>query len=123
MADTSLQERRRYNDTIEATDLACAIDARDIHTFRQTERNASVIGLYERMYSDFDLLVILTSNLGKTVKDSSITTSAHSWLDQHRNVQGMTEKKILGICDEGADIFVAYHNLLIDQGFISLPVR
>ncbi|MCK9570315.1 hypothetical protein M0R72_15320 [Candidatus Pacearchaeota archaeon] len=122
MPDISLQERRRYNDLVEVTDVACATDVRDIHTFMRTERNASVIGLYEKLYSDFDLLFILTGSLEK-IKNAPEMLNAGTWLADTKPIHILNEKTILGLCSEGANIFIAYHNLLINQGYISLPGR
>lgn len=118
-----LQERKKYNDMIEQTDLACTLDVRDIHTFRQTERGASILALYERLYADFDLLYILTANLEK-VKESEVVKSAEKWLTGNRNIRTRQDNKVIQeIAETGATVFIEYHNLLMDKNVITLPGR
>jgi hypothetical protein len=120
--DAALQERKRYNDVIESTDISCAIDARNIHGFGKTERGATIIDLYEHLYSDFDLLHILTANL-TGIKESEEAKDAKDWLSKNISILKSPDDKILEACEEGAEVFIAYHNCLMDKGYISLPGR
>ena len=115
-----IQERRKYNELIEDMDIRCAVDVRNIHTFRQTERAACVLSLFEQLYSDFDLLFILTRGLDK-LKNKVPVSKAETWLKANRSLPRKTDEQTLQISLEGCDLFMDYHGMLLDHSIISLP--
>lgn len=118
----TLQERKRLNEEIERTFIAVAIYARNIQTFKQTERGATLINLYELFFADFALLVMLTSDLAQMLKDPEAVKKAVDWLKIH-GVANMNDRQLEIRCNEGVGVFMDYKRALSKQGVISLPVR
>lgn len=117
----NLQERKRLNEEIERTFIFAATAARNIQIYNQTERGVSVLDLYERFYSEFSLLVILTSDLPqmRNSKDSVEKTTA--WVKTKPKLE--TDQKLLARLEEGFAAFMSYKKVLSEQGVISLPSR
>ena len=115
-----IQSRRKYNDLIEELTIDTAICVRNIHTFKQTERNASVLTLFEGFYANFDLLYILTGHM-QLMKDNPIVKKAETWLKANRKLQSKQEQEILTIANSGSDIFMEYHALMHTNAIIALP--
>lgn len=120
--DVQFQERKRFNDEIERTFIMAAIFARDIQTFNQTERGNSLLNLYEGFFSNFSLLVILTSDLPHLRQAQDAVNKAKLWIEG-KSVADYNEKRLKERCDEGVGVFMAYKKVLSEQSVISLPNR
>ena len=120
--DVQFQERRRLNEEIERTFILTAVYARDIQTFRQTERGTTILSLYEGFFQNFSLLVILTCDLPQLRNSKEPVSKAQAWLSKD-GIADATEKIISARCKEGVDAFMAYKKMLSEQSVIALPAR
>jgi hypothetical protein len=118
---SNLQERKRLNEEIERTFIFTALAARNIQIYHQTARGVSVIDLYEKFFSEFSLLLILTSDLAQMRKSPEAVAKAMSWIQSKQNLEG--DKNMLARLQSGFDVFMAYKKVLSEQGVISLPSR
>jgi hypothetical protein len=116
-----IQERRRLNDEIERTFILASIIAIDIRTFDKTDRNFSILNLYESFYKAFALLVTLTRIYPQMRKSESAIESATKWIDM-KLTSDKTEI-LLPHCMTGVKVFETYASTLADQGVIAPPVR
>jgi hypothetical protein len=120
-SSANLQERKRLNEEIERTFIFTATAARNIQIYNQTERGISVFDLYERFFSEFSLLIILTSDLPQMRSSKDAVERALSWVKIKPKLD--TEPKMLARLAEGFEVFMAYKKVLSEQGVISLPSR
>jgi hypothetical protein len=118
-----IQERRRLNEEIERTFIQVADHSRRILTFRQTERGASALELYENFFTEFSLLVILTSDLSQIKKSVSAVSAAEAWLGETGISQNATDTYILQRCYDGVKAFMEYKKALSETGVLSMPSR
>lgn len=118
-----LHERRRLNDEIERTFIQVASHSRNILTYRQTMRGISVMTLYENFYSEFSLLVLLTSDLPQVKKDVNSPKKAEEWLKIHSVPENATDKYIIQRCYDGVEAFKDYKKVLQETGVISMPSK
>ena len=123
METTSAQlvERKRLNEEIERTFIFTATAARNIQIYNQTERGISLIDLYERFFSEFSLLVILTSDLPQMRNSKESVEKATAWTKEKPKTDN--DSKMLARLEAGFDVFMAYKKVLSEQGVISLPSR
>jgi len=119
----TIQERRRLNEEIERTFIQVADHSRRILTFRQTERGASALELYENFFTEFSLLVILTSDLSQIKKSTSAISAAEAWLGETGINQNATDIYILQRCYDGVKAFMEYKKALSETGVLSMPSR
>lgn len=117
----NLQERKRLNDEIERTFIFTALAARNIQIYNQTERGVSLIDLYEKFFSEFSLLLILTSDLPQMRSSKEEVSKATTWIKEKQNLNG--DKNMLARLESGFAVFMAYKKVLSEQGVISLPSR
>jgi hypothetical protein len=120
-SSANLQERKRLNEEIERTFIFTATAARNIQIYNQTERGISVFDLYERFFSEFSLLIILTSDLPQMRSSKEAVDKVLSWVKEKPNTEH--EAKMLARLDNGFAVFMAYKKVLSEQGVISLPSR
>ena len=120
--DVQFQERRRLNEEIERTFILTAIYARDIQTFRQTERGTTILSLYEGFFQNFSLLVILTCDLPQLRNSKVQVEIAKTWMNRN-GIADANEKVITARCKEGVDTFMAYKKVLSEQSVIALPTK
>jgi hypothetical protein len=118
-----IQERRRLNEEIERTFIMVSNHARRILTFRQTERGATAMELYENFFTEFSLLVILTSDLSQIKKSKSAVAAAEAWLGGEGIGQNSNDAFILNRCYEGVKAFMEYKRALSETGVLSMPSR
>lgn len=117
----NLQERKRLNDEIERTFIFTALAARNIQIYNQTERGVSLLDLYEKFFSEFSLLLILTSDLPQMRSSKDAVDKALIWTKERTNING--DKNMLARLESGFSVFMAYKKVLSEQGVISLPSR
>jgi len=120
-SSANLQERKRLNEEIERTFIFTATAARNIQLYNQTERGISLYDLYERFFSEFSLLLILTSDLPQMRSSKDSVEKATSWIKVKPKID--TDPKMLSRLEEGFSIFMGYKKVLSEQGVISLPSR
>lgn len=120
--DVQFQERRRLNEEIERTFILTAIYARDIQTFRQTERGTTILSLYEGFFQNFSLLVILTCDLPQLRNSREQVEKAKVWLTRP-GIADAKESDIQKRAHDGVDVFMAYKKVLSEQSVIALPTR
>jgi hypothetical protein len=118
---TSLQERRKLNEEIEKAFIITADLTVSIQTYRQTQRGIAVIDLYERFYSSFSYLVILTSDLQQLRQSKDEVQKVIDWI----NIKGRYDRDIelTSRMDSGTELFMAYKKLLAEKGVIALPPK
>ena len=122
-----LQERRRLNEEIEKAFINAATIATRIQTFKHTERGMTALGLYEGFFSEFSLLVMLTSDLPQLRGNADAKkeiTRAEVWIcRKSSSLQNASESAILSLCCDGVEIFRSYKRILSERGVIALPNR
>jgi len=118
-----IQERRRLNEEIERTFILVAHHSKRILTYRQTERDASVLELYENFFADFCLLVMLTSDLSQVKKSTSAVSAAEAWIGNNSIGQNATDTSILQRCYDGVKAFMEYKKALSETGVFSMPSK
>jgi hypothetical protein len=119
MDTPTLQERRRLNDAIERAFIEASVAANDFEMWKQTDRGMTLIDLYERFYSNFNLLVMLTSVLQPLRQSQDQVKKARMWLNQ--KIQMNDDKRMETRFNFGVIAFMEYAQLVSDQGLISLP--
>ena len=120
-SSANLQERKRLNEEIERTFIFTATAARNIQIYNQTERGVSLIDLYERFFSEFSLLAILTSDLPQMRNSKDAVEKATKWIEDKPNLN--SDEKMLARLKDGFGVFMSYKKVLSEQGVISLPSR
>jgi hypothetical protein len=120
---TTLHERRQLNYEIELTFIAAAETATMIHVSKHTGMGGSVLDLYQRFYSAFDYLFILTSDLKQLSQEQhkKRVESAEKWLQA--DIKSSDDNILLARCEEGYVEFMKYKKLLTEQGIIALPLK
>ena len=116
-----LQERRRLNDRIEQAFINTAECAISVMMYTQTFRGIGNVDLYERLYSNFALLVMLTADL-KQMNDKTrqaAVTEASGWL----HMTAPKDREQIERCKLGVLIFEKYKKTLADAGVIALPSK
>jgi len=114
-----LQERKRLNDAIERAFIEASVAANDFEMWKQTDRGMTLIDVYERFYSNFNLLVMLTSVLQPLRQSQDQVKKARLWL--HQKIQMNDDKRMETRFNFGVVAFMEYAQLVSDQGLISLP--
>jgi hypothetical protein len=117
----NLIERRRLNDEIERTFVMASLLAGDIEVFDKTDRNYTILTLYEKFYHAFGLLVRLTSVYPQMRKSEAAITDARTWLKGKFDITN--DDKLLLQCMAGVIEFDKYSAVLADQGVMVPPVR
>jgi len=120
-SSANLQERKRLNEEIERTFIFTATAARNIQIYNQTERGVALIDLYERFFSEFSLLLILTSDLPQMRSSKEAVDKANIWIKE--KPQRDNDSKMLARLELGFSVFMSYKKVLSEQGVISLPSR
>jgi hypothetical protein len=117
--DPSFHERRKLNEEIERTFINAAFFIRRFHKWQETNREETLLELYEGFYSEFDLLMILTCNLKELKGATPVIDSAKKWLKSRTPMEN--DKKVAARFIAGVDIFDIYTKALYDEGVIAMP--
>lgn len=121
MPDTTIHERRQLNLEIEQAFIDAAETCTAIHVMLHVKRGGSVLSLYERFYSAFDLLYTLTCYQKQLSAHKDLVNGVDKWLMKDINSENDTDIKER--CREGDEMFRKYAKLLYDQGMIALPLK
>ncbi len=121
MPETTIHERRQLNLEIETAFIAAAEACTNIHVLQQTKRGGSLATLYQKFYSAFYLLYVLTRNLKQLGGHEGAVNAVGAWLLEDIDMDDDTVLKKR--CVDGDRVFMEYNLLLTRQGIIALPLK
>lgn len=117
--ETTIQDRRRFNEEIERIVMLCMDYASEFETYDEMERGMALLDLYEHFYRSFSRLLRYTGNLSQMSKSQPDVEIAWSWIHKKESIND--DKKLAVRLRNGVRIFDAYHKVLAAQGVIAPP--
>ena len=120
-AQTTLHERRQLNLDIETASIEGTYTIATIMTMINAGSPGNIAPLYDKFYTAFQVLFILTNDLPALKNSENETARTQKWLDD--SFDRNTETTVRVRCKEGYKMFLEYKKLLTSKGIISLPAR
>ena len=117
----TVHERKQLNQDIDTAYRGAAESETNFWVKLQTGRGYPYIELYERFYSAFRFLVVLTKYLKQLEQNQDEVEVIFIWLNKEMNIG--TDAAIKERFREGDRLYLDYSNLLNKQGVITLPSK